>query len=95
MNRMVRGLAGERSPVNDSPLRRAFPSEFQPDDSPLDATGLILAGGASRRMGGRNKAFLELGGRPLIALVIERMHGVCAEVPVVAGNANLIRQKQG
>jgi len=48
-------------------------------------TGLILAGGASRRMG-RNKAFLELGGRPLIEIVLERLAQVCAEVLIVAGD---------
>ncbi len=52
----------------------------------LQITGLVLAGGASRRMG-RNKAFLELDGRPLIQLVVERMASVCAEVLVVAGDA--------
>jgi molybdopterin-guanine dinucleotide biosynthesis protein A len=35
----------------------------------------------------RNKAFLELDGRPLIGLVIERMASVCAEVLIVAGDA--------
>jgi molybdopterin-guanine dinucleotide biosynthesis protein A len=51
-----------------------------------DLTGLILAGGKSRRMGGRNKAFLELDGRPLIEIVIERMQSVCGEVVIVAGD---------
>jgi molybdopterin-guanine dinucleotide biosynthesis protein A len=51
-----------------------------------DLTGIVLAGGASQRMG-RDKAFLELGGRPLIVHVIERMARVCAEVLVVAGDA--------
>lgn len=51
-----------------------------------DLTGIVLAGGASRRMG-RNKAFLELGGHSLIEIVIERMELVCAEVLVVAGDA--------
>lgn len=37
-------------------------------------------------MGGRNKAFLELGGRSLIEIVVERMASVCAEVLVVAGD---------
>jgi molybdopterin-guanine dinucleotide biosynthesis protein A len=36
---------------------------------------------------GRNKAFLELGGRSMIGIVIERMELVCAEVLVVAGDA--------
>jgi len=35
---------------------------------------------------GQDKAFLELDGRPLIRLVIERMVQVCAEVLVVAGD---------
>ncbi len=48
-------------------------------------TGVVLAGGASRRMG-RDKAFLELDGRPLIEIVVERMASVCAEVLVVAGD---------
>jgi molybdopterin-guanine dinucleotide biosynthesis protein A len=37
-------------------------------------------------MGGRNKAFLELDGRPLIEIVVERVRCVCAEVLVVAGD---------
>jgi molybdopterin-guanine dinucleotide biosynthesis protein A len=35
--------------------------------------GVILAGGRSRRMGGGPKALLELGGRPLLAHVRERL----------------------
>lgn len=34
--------------------------------------GIILAGGAGRRMGGADKALLALGGRPLMAHVIDR-----------------------
>jgi molybdopterin-guanine dinucleotide biosynthesis protein A len=35
---------------------------------------------------GRDKAFLELGGRPLVEIVVERMSRVCAEVLVVASD---------
>jgi molybdenum cofactor guanylyltransferase len=37
------------------------------------AVGVVLAGGRSARMGGRDKAFVELAGRPLIAHVLERL----------------------
>jgi molybdopterin-guanine dinucleotide biosynthesis protein A len=36
-----------------------------------DATGLILDGGRARRLGGRHKAFLEVGGRPIAAATVE------------------------
>ncbi len=51
----------------------------------LPVTGVVLAGGASQRMG-RNKAFLELRGRPLIAHVLDRMVEVCEEVLIVAND---------
>jgi len=31
-----------------------------------DTIGLILAGGQARRMGGVDKAFIEVGGKPLL-----------------------------
>ena len=49
-------------------------------------SGIILAGGASRRMG-RDKAFLELDGRPLIAHVAERLRTVTDELIIAANNA--------
>lgn len=52
----------------------------------LPVTGVVLAGGASRRMG-RDKAFLDLDGRPLIEIVIERVASVCGEVLIVTGDA--------
>lgn len=54
---------------------------------PLPTTGVVLAGGRSRRMG-RDKALLELDGRPLIEWVIEDIAQVCSEVLVVAGEAD-------
>ena len=48
-------------------------------------SGLVLAGGQSRRMG-RDKAFLDFAGTPLIERVIERVQSVCAETIIVANN---------
>ncbi|MFN3929853.1 MAG: molybdenum cofactor guanylyltransferase, partial [Thermoflexus sp.] len=45
----------------------------------------ILAGGQSRRMG-RNKAFLEWKGRPLIVDLIERFHQVSDDILLIASN---------
>ncbi|WP_134725032.1 molybdenum cofactor guanylyltransferase MobA [Paracoccus luteus] len=36
-------------------------------------TGIVLAGGRSRRMGGGDKALADLGGRPMIAHVVARL----------------------
>ena len=51
-------------------------------DSPL---GIVLAGGMSRRMGGREKTLLELGRRPLLAHVLGNLGPQVAEIAV---NAN-------
>lgn len=40
---------------------------------PGGMAGIVLAGGQSRRMGGGDKGLLDLGGRPVIAHVIERL----------------------
>ena len=87
MNRRDRKDREDSSPRNDSPLKRASFFEMA-SSSPSNLTGIILAGGKSRRMDGRNKAFLKLDDRPLIEIVIERMQSVCAEVLIVAGDTS-------
>jgi molybdopterin-guanine dinucleotide biosynthesis protein A len=40
---------------------------------PTSATGVILAGGLSRRMGGGDKGLLEIAGKPMLEHVIDRL----------------------
>ena len=47
-----------------------MPRQLQPPPAPAAITGLILAGGRARRMGGQDKGLIPLAGRPLIAWVI-------------------------
>jgi molybdopterin-guanine dinucleotide biosynthesis protein A len=56
------------------------------ENSATRVTGVILAGGDSRRMG-RNKALLDLDGRPLIAIVAGRLRAVVDELIIAADEA--------
>ncbi|MBT1154951.1 molybdenum cofactor guanylyltransferase MobA [Aminobacter anthyllidis] len=49
--------------------------------------GLILAGGRSSRMGGTDKTLLELGGRPLTGLVLDRLQPQVGQI-VINTNAD-------
>ena len=51
-------------------------------------TGMILAGGQGRRMGGRDKGLEPFAGRPLVAHVRERLAGHVAEV-LINANRNI------
>jgi molybdopterin-guanine dinucleotide biosynthesis protein A len=51
----------------------------------MSALGVILAGGLARRMGGGDKALVELAGRPLLAHAIERL---APQVDRIVINAN-------
>jgi len=51
-------------------------------------SGIVLAGGQSRRMG-RNKALLELEGQTLIARVLERLSPLCDELIISANDVEL------
>jgi molybdopterin-guanine dinucleotide biosynthesis protein A len=50
-----------------------------------DVTGIVLAGGQGRRMGGVDKGLVELAGRPMVAHVIERL---APQVGAILINAN-------
>ena len=52
---------------------------------PRDVAGVLLAGGLSRRMGGGDKALLEIGGETILARVIARVR---PQVGALALNAN-------
>lgn len=51
-------------------------------------TGLLLAGGEGRRMGGIDKGLLDFGGRPLAQHVLERLHPQVDRV-LISANRNL------
>jgi len=46
---------------------------MQPEQDGNGVVGVVLAGGLARRMGGGDKGLLELGGRPILDHVIERL----------------------
>ncbi len=54
----------------------------------LELSGIVLAGGQSRRMG-RNKALLELNGQTLIARVLDRLALLCDELIVSTNDVEL------
>ena len=52
--------------------------------------GVILAGGRARRLGGQDKAFLELNGRPVVAHVLQRFTHQCDGM-VISANGDPAR----
>jgi molybdenum cofactor guanylyltransferase len=52
---------------------------------PSEIGGYVLAGGKSSRMG-RDKALMELAGKPLLAHAVKKLQRVCMDVRVLGGN---------
>jgi len=52
----------------------------------MDMTGIILAGGKGHRMGGKNKAFLTVGGKPLIDRILEVYRDLFQEILIVTNS---------
>ncbi|MFC3393797.1 molybdenum cofactor guanylyltransferase MobA [Brenneria rubrifaciens] len=58
-------------------------------------TGVILAGGQSTRMGGRDKGLLELHGIPLYQHVLERLRNQVDEIIISANRNQPVYQQSG
>ena len=56
--------------------------------SPDDITGVVLAGGRARRMGGNDKGLVRLAGRPMISYVLDGLRPQVGEI-LVNANRNL------
>jgi molybdenum cofactor guanylyltransferase len=56
-------------------------------------TGIVLAGGQGRRMGGVDKGWVELAGKPMIAHVLDRLRPQVGDV-LINANQNLDRYSE-
>ncbi len=58
-----------------------------------EVTGVVLAGGRARRMGGRDKGLVEIDGRPMVVWIVEALKAQTATV-VVNANRNLEKYRE-
>ncbi len=57
-----------------------------PDKISVNISAAILSGGKNRRMAGKNKAFIEIGGERLIQKTVRLLKGIFPEVLIVANS---------
>jgi molybdenum cofactor guanylyltransferase len=73
----------------DSPVRDAAAS-LEGSRGNADVTGAILAGGRARRMGGEDKGFVVLNGRPMIQYIVDALRPQVGAL-IVSANRNQAR----
>lgn len=56
-----------------------------------ETTGVLLAGGRSTRMGGRNKAFAAVGGEPIVARALRVLRSLFDEVVIATNDPERFR----
>jgi molybdopterin-guanine dinucleotide biosynthesis protein A len=59
--------------MSDGAMSDGAMSDGAMDDPAADVIGVLLAGGLSMRMGGGDKCLRRLGGRPILARIVERV----------------------
>lgn len=77
-------IKSDRCPIRSKPIH---PASLPGDRSSLPI-GVVLAGGRGRRLGGTEKSFLELDGRPLLAHVLDRVGPQVSELIVNTNSVN-------
>ncbi len=58
-----------------------------------DITGVVLAGGRARRMGGQDKGLVEIDGRPMVVFVVEALNAQTTTV-LINANRNIERYRE-
>jgi len=69
------------------------PNQYTTEQVAGNLTGVVLAGGRARRMGGEDKGLVTLGGQPMVSHVIERMRPQVHTL-VISANRNLERYEE-
>ncbi|MDX1695212.1 MAG: molybdenum cofactor guanylyltransferase MobA [Ketobacteraceae bacterium] len=59
----------------------------------VEVSGIILAGGQGRRMGNRDKGWVNFGDKPMISHVVERLRPQVSEI-LISANRNLERYRE-